>query len=280
MIVQARSELRIAWVIPKLTAGGIGPVVCYAAEGVARLSGWSTTVLSLHDPLEDRIEPKSGVRYVSLGADVDVPCKLLAWLRANPQEMIITNDVSRAKEAFPHIPKEILHIIQIHDSLRRYRRVALHNHPYADGVVCVAEHIERTLRKGLLAGGFRGVLATVSNGARFPPITSRHSGDPRLRLLFTGQMDAFKGVFDLIPILAGLKKAAVPVALTIVGGSDEMLRKRLEAKRVDELVTWAGRASHEQCYEYAMKSDVLLMLSHREAFGMVTIEAMAMGCVP
>jgi hypothetical protein len=41
-----------------------------------------------------------------------------------------------------------------------------------------------------------------------------------------------------------------------------------------------GRIPHEQRYRVAAENDDLLMTSRREPFGMVTIEAMAMGCVP
>ena len=72
----------------------------------------------------------------------------------------------------------------------------------------------------------------------------------------------------------------VPMHLTIVGGRHEVLERRFKEKKLDQLVTWRGRVAHEDCYRLASESDVFLMPSRKEPFGMVTIEAMSMGCVP
>jgi glycosyltransferase involved in cell wall biosynthesis len=72
----------------------------------------------------------------------------------------------------------------------------------------------------------------------------------------------------------------VPVALRIVGGDNATLRRKLQRAGLDGAVAWAGRVPHEQCYAIAAESDLLLMTSRKEPFGMVTIETMSMGCVP
>ncbi|MEI7809098.1 MAG: glycosyltransferase [Verrucomicrobiota bacterium] len=220
--------------------------------------------------------------------------QFLLWLAANPQDIIITSDVSHIEASFRFIPKETVHVIQMHDSLRRYRDVALRNHAWVDGVACVARYIEAPLRASLRQVGFHGVCDTVHNGAAFPPLPSALRPLPTanspfqvsglasrpLRLLFMGRLDPFKGIFDLVPILQRLDKMKVPVRLTIVGGRHELLARRFQQKKLDQLVTWTGRVPHEDCYRLAAENDVFLMPSRQEPFGMVTIEAMSMGCVP
>jgi glycosyltransferase involved in cell wall biosynthesis len=271
---------RIVSVIASLTAGGIGPVCRYAAEGMARQTGWEITLLCLHDPPGTSIDQDSGLRIVCLGLEENCARLFLDWLTAYPQDLIITSDVSRIESAFPYIPRETAHVLQIHDNLRRYRAVAVRNCLWVDGVVCVARNIETLLRENLNEVGFRGLLDTVHNGAAFPPAPMRapHSGP--LRLLFMGRMDSFKGILDLAPILERLVKMAVPVRLTIVGGRHDLLEGRLKRKKLDHLVTWTGRVPHEECYQLAAEHDIFMMLSRKEPFGMVTIEAMSMGCVP
>ncbi len=277
---QIQKPLRVASVIASLTAGGIGPVCHYAAEGMAKLTGWQMTLLSLHDPVDEFIDKASGLRIVSLGLDGNCARLFLRWLAANPQDLVITSDVCRIEPAFCFILPETRHVVQIHDSGRRYREVAVRHATWLDGVTCVGQHIEAPLRQSLAGVGFRGLLRTVHNGANFPPQPVREPRDGPLRLLFMGGVTPLKGAFDLVPLLRRLRKLGVPVSLNIVGGQNDALRRQLQRAGLDRLVTWTGRVPHEQCYAAAAESDLLLVPSRKESFGMVTIEAMSMGCVP
>ena len=276
----APKSIRVASVIASLTAGGIGPVCRYAAEGMAKLTDWQVTLLALHDPVSDEIGPATRVRTVGLGLDGNCARLFLQWLAANPQDLLITSDVCRIQPAFRFLPPATRHVIQIHDSGRRYRDVAVRHATWVDGVTCVGQHIETPLRHSLDAVGFRGLLRTVHNGASFPTPIQRQPYDGPLRLLFMGRVDALKGVFDFVPLLQRLKKLGVPATLNLVGGENETLRRQFQRKGLDDLLTWTGRVPHEQCYAIAAESDIFLMTSRKEPFGMVTIEAMSMGCVP
>jgi glycosyltransferase involved in cell wall biosynthesis len=270
----------VAWVAENLTTGGIGTVCRYAAEGVAHLSGCRATVVSLRPPPSEKIDADTGVRYVSLGVEQKVSQAFLHWLARNPQQFVITNDVARMESSFPYFPRETMHIIGIHDSARSHLDLAVRNRAWIDGVACVAMHIEKVLEARMRTASFGGLLQTVHNGARFPSEPLRESISNRLRLLYMGSVDPFKGVYDAIPILLRLRRMGVPVELKIVGGTNDWLRRIVKRKQLDSMITWSGWVTHEDCYRVAAESDVLLMPSRKEAFGMVTIEAMAMGCVP
>ena len=273
-------SLRILSVIPSLTAGGVGSVCRYAAEGIARQTGWAVTLLCLHDAPGILHDDGAGLRIVGLGLDGNCPRAFLAWLDSNPQDLVITSDVSRIESAFRFIPADARHVIQIHDSGRRYRDVAVRHAACVDGVTCVGRHIESPLRQSLDAVGFGGLLRTVHNGANFPPFKEHQLYTGPLRLLFIGRVDALKGVFDFVPLLEHLKKLGVPVMLNLVGGENEALRRRFQTKGLSEMVRWTGSVAHERCYEIAAESDLLLVPSRKESFGMVSVEAMSMGCVP
>lgn len=274
------NKLRLTSVIASLQSGGIGTVCPDAALGIALGNDWEVTVLSLHDDAGEWMDETGRMRTVCLGLDGNCPRQFLAWQAANPQDLVVTSDVSRIEPAFRFLPATTRHVIQIHDSGRRYRGVAVRNAPWVDGVTCVGRHIEGPLRRSLEGSGFRGLLRTVHNGAHFPPPKDRQPHSGPLRLLFMGQIDAFKGVFDVIPILRRLRRWKVPVTLTLVGGENETLRRKLERVGLAEAVHWAGRVPHQKCYDIAAVSDVFMMTSRKESFGMVTIEAMSMGCVP
>lgn len=273
-------SLRIASVIPRLAAGGIGPVCLYAAEGLAKQTSWRVTLLSLHDSSGESVAEDSGLRIVRLGLEGNCARLFLKWLAANPQDLVLTSDVSRIEPAYPFLPPATRHIIQIHDSGRRYRAAAVRHAAWVDGVTCVAQHIEAPLRRSLDAVGFQGLLRTVHNSASFPPLKSRPPYDGPLRLLFIGRVEALKGVFDFVPLLRRLKRLGVPVTLNLVGGENQALRRQLERKGLAGLVIWTGPVPHARCYDIASESDLFMMTSRKEPFGMVTIEAMSMGCVP
>jgi len=237
-------------------------------------------LLSLHDPAGEFTDEASGLRVLCLGLNGNCARLFLQWLAANPQDLLITSDVSRIEPAYCFLPPETLHVIQTHDSGRRYRAVAVRHAAWIDGVSCVGRHIEASLRRSLDEAGFHGLLRTVHNGAIFPPLTDRSPHNGPLRLLFMGQVEALKGVFDFVPLLQRLRKLGVPVTLNLVGGENATLRRQFKRKGLEELVTWTGRVPHEQCYAISAASDVFMMASRKEPFGMVTIEAMSMGCVP
>lgn len=272
--------LRFASVIPSINAGGVGSVCRYAAAGIARSREWQVTLVCLHDPLGENIDPESGLRVVGLGLKEDCPRGFLQWLATNPQDLIITSDVCHIEPAFRFLPPATRHVIQIHDSGRRYRDVAVRHAAWVDGVTCVGRHIEAPLRQSLDTVGFRGLLRTVHNGANFPPPKERAPYHGPLRLLFVGRVEALKGVFDFVPLLQRLKRLEVPCILNLVGGENETLRRRFQRKGLGDMVCWTGQVPHEKCYEIAAASDLLLVPSRKESFGMVTVEAMGMGCVP
>lgn len=272
--------MKICWIIANRTAGGIGPVCIYAAKAAAAKPGVQATILSLHDTSEDTVDPASGVIFSSLGSGSEYPMRLLEWLERSPQDVVITSDVSHAEPAFPHFPKDLVHVIQLHDSGKRYRQVAIRNHKYVDGIVCVARHIEGRISSELSGVGYQGFVGTVHNGAEFPPLLHRQERPEVIRLLFMGRVEPLKGITDFAPILKQLKKLQVPAALTIVGGCDDGIARVFNREPLKGMVHLAGFVPHAECYEHARNSDILLMTSRKEPFGMVTIEAMSMGCVP
>lgn len=273
--------LRVAIVIPASSSGGVGTVCGYAADSLAERGEWQVTLVSLHDsPISVPPGPATAAR-VSLGlSPSECAVGFLEWLSLNPHHVVLSSDVFHLTPAFPYFPSSTRHIVQVHDSMRRYRQDAVSNQRWVDGVCCVARHIEDRLSGELAVAGFRGLLRTVYNGAYFPPAPARSLREGPLRLLFTGRVETLKGAPDLLPILKHLRALHVPVVLTIVGGVNERLRLQFERAGLGDAVTWAGHQPHARCYEFAAESDIFLMPSRKEAFGMATIEAMSMGCVP
>jgi glycosyltransferase involved in cell wall biosynthesis len=275
------SRLRVVFVISSFSSGGISPVCIHAAQGLAKHCGFACTVLGLYGPALNAFDEKSNVRMLCLEIVQNSSRTFLNWLQENPQDVIFTNDVSKIESCFPYLPRNAIHIIGLHDHGRRYLDAVLRNRQYIDGVWCVARNVEEKLHSSLGPSGFSGLIKTVYNGAEFPGRPERHPKVGPMGLLFMGRMDPLtKGIFDLVPIIDNLRRLGVPFKLTIAGGRHKQLESRFRKHHLEPFVSWAGAVPREECYRLASQNEVLLMTSRREPFGMVTIEAMSMGCVP
>ena len=109
------------------------------------------------------------------------------------------------------------------------------------------------------------------------PVARRADGP--LRVLFVGQMRAYKGVDVLLAAVAG----AADVEVVCVGSGALLDRYRAAAARAGARnVTFAGRLSDADLQAHYAAADVVVLpsVNRAEAFGLVLLEGMAAGCVP
>jgi glycosyltransferase involved in cell wall biosynthesis len=106
-------------------------------------------------------------------------------------------------------------------------------------------------------------------------------------ILYVGRFDERKGIETLVRACALLKEKNIPnLKLIIVGGSSANMPDGDERKRIENIVNdlglkdntlFAGRIGHDILPMYYTASDVCVIPSHYEPFGLVAIEAMACG---
>lgn len=109
-------------------------------------------------------------------------------------------------------------------------------------------------------------------------------------ILFVGRIEPLKGVDTLFRAIALIQKrrpeAVQDVCVAVIGGDpwtpdpdDEMTR--LQALRTElgilDTVAFLGAKDQERLPFYYAAADMVIMPSHYESFGMVALEAMAMG---
>ena len=107
----------------------------------------------------------------------------------------------------------------------------------------------------------------------------QRSTDTVLRVVFLGRVeDSAKGVLWLPRILARLDRVAV--RMTVAGDGPDL--KALEARfgQSGLAAKFTGFIGYDAVPNLLVASDVLLMPSRHEGFGVTLIEAMAAGCVP
>lgn len=64
------------------------------------------------------------------------------------------------------------------------------------------------------------------------------------------------------------------------GKQEAIIRKIVVDYAINEKVTLTGRIPRDEIIDYLIKSDVFIMISKSEVYGLVYLEAMAFGCIP
>jgi glycosyltransferase involved in cell wall biosynthesis len=139
----------------------------------------------------------------------------------------------------------------------------------ADYIFVASEHVRRTLAGAVPEEKIR-VVHYGAPAIRRRERTATDSARP-LRVLFVGRLVQHKGIGYL---LDAVDRLGSEVELTLVG-------RRFQANpRVDEAVRrwrWFDTLPHHQVMEVMMESDVLVLPSLGEGFGLVVTEALACG---
>lgn len=103
--------------------------------------------------------------------------------------------------------------------------------------------------------------------------------DERPSLLYLGQLQLSKGVFELIEMFRRLLKQYPDLRLTIVGDGDisDGLKQKIAEYNLQEKVVFTGSVSYNDVFRYYRSSTIFVFPTKREVFPLVSIEAMACG---
>jgi len=149
-----------------------------------------------------------------------------------------------------------------------------------DGAIAVSPAAWNSWRKFLKKKD--GVI--IPNGidlARFKPKreAEKYQGE-RIRVLFVGRLEPRKGIMDLLRAFKLLAKKVPQAHLTIVGWGPSGHRSELFVRhhRLGSRVNFAHRVSDKRLLSYYAQADICCFPAvGGESFGVVLLEAMAMG---
>lgn len=206
-----------------------------------------------------------------------------SWLRDNPQDCVFLNDVSELWSVVPILSTVSPVVLVVHNEARRDRRPLAMFGDHLAAVVVVASYLKQLVTK--TTGYPADRVHIISNGSEFPAVSEERTWLPKskVRLLYAGRIDYLqKGVLDLPRVLHSVRrKTADHVELTVVGpGPIGPLRRSLASRGLTACTRLMDRVNRFELFSLAARHDFLLVPSRFESFGMVTIEAMSMGCVP
>ncbi len=96
-------------------------------------------------------------------------------------------------------------------------------------------------------------------------------------VVYVGRLIPHKHVDDLIKAIELVKKEIPKVKLKIVGSGQEQskLKNLTKQKRLDKTIKFFGKIKYKDLVKEVKKSQILILPSTREGFGMVLVEAFA-----
>lgn len=123
-------------------------------------------------------------------------------------------------------------------------------------------------------------IAVIPNGVDIPDSFAHLPGSGNMRLLFLGRIDSRKALENLLLAAASLRgETEAPFHLTIAGDGDvsyvAVLRQLAFELGITQHVSFIGHVAEENRSALFGASDVLILPSHAENFGLVVAEALA-----
>lgn len=92
----------------------------------------------------------------------------------------------------------------------------------------------------------------------------------QLSILFVGRLERGKGIYDLMRVAKQVEREDIRF---LIAGRGKLIMDTAPSKNV----TFLGNVPNEELYEVYDRSDILIVPSYAEAFGIVILEAMARG---
>lgn len=153
----------------------------------------------------------------------------------------------------------------------------------ADAVIALTDDMKREIEKI-----FPGNIFVIPNGIDCEKFEGLSREETRRNLnisksekviLFVGRFRPEKGVKYLLEAMSIVREKSPRARLLLVGYGEEQehLERQITELDLQNLVTFAGKIPNEKIPQYMAASDLLVLPSLSESFGIVNLEAMASG---
>jgi glycosyltransferase involved in cell wall biosynthesis len=268
--------MKLCWLIHSDRSGGITPVV-FSCCRQAAVAGHEATMLMLATPSGINTSDNFHISSLNLQRSApETPATLLQWIQDNPQDVLFFNGCEELEAVIPYLLPNINCVYVVHDTAPSYWHKAVKEEDDLEAIVAVSETVASKFRHRLKQPQ---KLSVIHNGCIFPALPQPN----HLRqdeLIFLGGDNPTKGAFDVLNLWTELNKLGFAGKLHWFGNLTPEFRDRINQMPNSERIHVYGHVQRDCIFSTAALAKVLLMLSRVEPFGMATIEAMSMGCVP
>ncbi|MTJ07920.1 glycosyltransferase [Anabaena sp. UHCC 0204] len=269
--------MKICWLIPDDRSGGVASVAISCCEQAAK-AGYETTLLLVLKPTSRLATNNFPFRVASLGLEglaEKTPVELIKWLSDHPQDVLLLNGCEQTDAVIPYLPSTVKCVYVVHDTASRYWQVSVKEENNLDAIVAVSETVAREFRDDLKNSK---KLSVILNGCIFPQL--QQSTSRKDDMIFLGGDKPVKGGFDTLKLWKELSNHGFMGKLHWFGNISPSFQTKIKQLPNFEQICIYGHVQRDVIFSLAASSKVLLMLSRVEPFGMATIEAMSMGCIP
>ena len=133
----------------------------------------------------------------------------------------------------------------------------------------------------LIDEGFQKSKIVVSGAGVDKKIVVRRRRKAKNQIVFVGRVNITKGAFDIVQIFSIVSKVIPELHMVMMGGASKQDKKKLLALirdySMDNKISYLGFVDERSKYEIISESKVLVLPSKEEGFGIVIMEALALG---
>lgn len=159
-------------------------------------------------------------------------------------------------------------------ALLLYQKKAIRN---ADMIHATAE----SERASLLKLGYNDKIKIIANGIDVNSIQLKESWKRKKQLLFLSRVHPKKGIEFLIEAVGALKDSFKDYRVIIAGEGDDdyisHLKNKVSLLNLNEIITFAGGVYGDEKWQLYRDSDLFILPTYSENFGIVIAEALASG---
>lgn len=190
---------------------------------------------------------------------------------------LLARQMLAAKRRLPFITTLHGTDITIVGADRSYFGITKYTTEQSDGITSISEYLQRETQRVFEIEKPIEVIPNFVNCSLYQPAQQPHGGRPRL--LHISNFRAVKRITDCIRVLQLVRKE-VDAELWMVGDGPERSSAEQLAHELDVQchVRFLGKQSHVE--RLIPQTDILLLPSRLESFGLVALEAMACGVIP
>lgn len=136
-------------------------------------------------------------------------------------------------------------------------------------------------KKNLLKLGYNNKIEIIPNGIEVEKIVFKTSWKKQKEILFLSRIHVKKGINFLIEAIANLKKELQDYKINIAGEGDEAYINELKQLTIKldiaNLIHFTGGVYGDQKWELFRRTDLFILPTYSENFGIVVAEALACG---